>query len=98
MIIPPPKDARLSPEPAVYLQDRNRHIWSIGRVGKREWIKKSGYSKRSMVENTVFRYKTIIGRKMRSRTLAGQRVEAWLGCKILNIMTSLGMPESCRVN
>jgi hypothetical protein len=98
VIIPPPRDARLSLEPAVYLQDRNRHIRSIGRVGKRVWIKKSGYSKRSMVENTVFRYKTIIGREMRSRTLAGQRVEARLGCRILNIMTSLGMPESCRVN
>jgi hypothetical protein len=47
-----------------------------------------------MVENTVFQYKTIIGRSMRSRTFAGQRVEVQLASKILNTMTSLGMPDS----
>ncbi len=50
-----------------------------------------------MVENTVVRYKTIIGRSMRSRTLDGQRVEVQLACKILNTMTLLGMPYSYRV-
>jgi hypothetical protein len=47
-----------------------------------------------MVENAVYRYKTSIGRGMRSRTLEGQRVEVQLGCMILNTMTRLGMPES----
>ncbi len=55
------------------------------------------YPKRSLVENTVFRYKTIIGRSMRSRTLDGQRVEVQLASKILNVMTLLGMPDSYRV-
>jgi len=50
-----------------------------------------------MVENAVFRYKTIIGRGIRSRTFAGQRVEAQLASKILNTMTRLGMPDSYRV-
>ena len=50
-----------------------------------------------MVENTVYRYKTIIGRDMRSRTLAGQRVEVRLACWVLNTMTRLGMPDSYRV-
>ncbi len=49
-----------------------------------------------MVENTMYRYKTIIGRSMRSRTLDGQRVEVQLACKILNTMTRLGMPDSYR--
>ena len=53
---------------------------------------------RSMVENTVYRYKIIIGREMRARSLAGQRVEARIGCKIINTMTRLGMPDSYRVN
>ena len=96
-IIPPPRDAQLKSEPSPHLYDRNCHIRSINRVGRREWHKKSGYSKRSLVENTIFRYKLIIGREMRSRTLAGQRVEVRLGCKILNIMASLGMPDSCLV-
>ena len=40
-------------------------------------------SKRSRVENTMHRYKTIIGRSMRSRTFDGQRVEVQLASKIL---------------
>jgi hypothetical protein len=50
-----------------------------------------------MVENAVFRYKTNMGRGMRSRTLESQRMEVWLACKILNTMTSFGMPDSYRV-
>ena len=64
-------------------------IRSIRRLGRRAWHKCSGYSKRSMAENAIYRYKTIIGRGMRSRTLAGQRVEVQLGCRILNTMTWL---------
>ncbi len=96
VIIPPRKDAVLGPETATALQDRNRHIRKIGRVGRREWHLRSGYTKRSRVENVVYRYKTTFGREMKARTLAGQRVEARIGCKILNVMASLGMPESYR--
>ena len=39
----------------------------------------------------------IIGRSMRSRTFEGQRAEVRLACCILNTMTSLGMPDSYRV-
>ena len=45
----------------------------------------------------IYRYKTIIGRAMTSRTLAGQRVEVQLTCRVLNTMTRLGMPDSYRV-
>jgi hypothetical protein len=34
------------------------------------------------------------GHRMRSRSLDSQRVEVSLACKILNTMTSLGMPDS----
>ena len=51
-----------------------------------------------MVENAIYRYKTIIGRSMRSRTLEGQRVEVLLACRILNTMTRLGMPDSSRLD
>ena len=95
IIIPPQRDAQQSSNPV--LTERNRHIRSIDRLGRREWEKKSGYSKRSLVENAVCRFKQIIGPEMRALTLAGQRVEARLGCKILNVMTSLGMSDSYRV-
>jgi hypothetical protein len=67
------------------------------RLGWREWYASSGYSRRSLVENAVFRYKTILGQRMRSRSLARQRVEVNLACKILNTMTGLGRPDSVKV-
>ena len=57
----------------------------------------SGYSRRSLVENAVFRYKSILGQRMRSRSLDGQRVEVRLACKILNTMTGPGRPDSVKV-
>ncbi len=62
-----------------------------------DWYKTSGATKRSMFENAVYRYKTIIGCEMRARTLARQRVEQRIGCEILNKMTAMGMPDSYRV-
>ena len=91
------RNARVKPEVAI-LRERNRNIRSRARLGKRQLHTRSGYSRRSLVENMVFRYKAIIGRTMRSRTLQGQRVEARVGCRILNTMTALGMPESHRVD
>jgi len=97
VLIPPGRDAQLSPNPATALRERNRNIRSIRKLGRREWHTSSGYSKRSMVENTMYRYKTLIGRSMRSRTLGGQRIEVQLASKILNTMTLLGMPDSYKV-
>ena len=57
-------------------------------------LQESGYNKRSKVETTFHRYKAIVGSAMRARGLAAQRVEARIGCKILNTMTALGMPDS----
>ena len=45
------------------------------------------------VETTFHRYKAILGSAMRARGLASQRVEVRLGCKILNTMTALGIPD-----
>jgi len=95
MLIPPARDARLRSAPV--MRERNRNILSIQKLGRREWYKQSGFSKRSMVENTVYRYKTIISRDMRSRSMDGQRTEVQLACKILNRMTLLGMPDSAKV-
>ena len=97
VLIPPGRNAQLSLQPSAALRERNRNIRSIRALGRREWHQRSAYSKRSMVENTVFRYKTIIGRSMRSRTFDGQRVEVQLASKVLNTMTRLGMPDSYRV-
>ena len=75
VVIPPQRNATLSQNSNTAMQERDRHIHAIERHGRREWYKLSGYTKRSMVENAVYRYKAIIGPEMRARTLARQRVE-----------------------
>ena len=97
VLIPRRPAARLNPRPSAAQKERNRNVRLIRKFGRREWHKRSGYSRRSLVENAVYRYKTIIGRRMRSRTLASQHVEAQLGCRILNTMAWLGMPDSYRI-
>ena len=97
VLIPPGRDAQLAPRPSAALEERNRNIRAIRELGRREWHKRSGYSKRSKVENAVYRYKTIIGRWMRSRTLAGQQAEVQIAWRVLNTMIRLGMPDSYRM-
>ena len=96
VLISPRKDAKISPKSAT-TRERNRNIRSRSRLDKRTWHRQSGYSKRSKVETTFYRYKTIVGCAMRARRLVSQRVEARIGCKILNKMAALGMPDSLMV-
>ena len=92
VLIPPRKGAQLALDSAGTRQ-RNRNIRARSRGGKRKWYVASGYSRRSKVETTFHRYKAILGSAMRARGLASQRVEVRLGCKILNTMTALGIPD-----
>ena len=70
---------------------------AVKTLGRRQWKKASGYHRQSRVENTFFRYKSIIGDGLRARSPAGQGSEAVLGCEILNRMTALGRPVSYRI-
>jgi len=45
----------------------------------------------------MFRYKTLIGPRLRARTLAAQKSEARIACAVINHRTPLGMPISQRV-
>ena len=63
-------------------------------MGRRRWKKTSGYHRQARVENTFFRYKSIIGDGLRARSPAGQGAEAVLACNILNQITGLGRPVS----
>ena len=92
VLIPPRKGAQLALDSAGTRQ-RNRHIRARSRGGKRKGYVASGYSRRSKVETTFHRYKAILGSAMRARGLASQRVEVRLGCKILNTMPALGIPD-----
>ncbi len=94
VIIPPRSTAILSEAGTT---QRNDHLRSIERHGRLGWQRRSGYGRRSLVETAMYRYKTIIGRRLQTRTLPNQQTEAKTRCNNFNQMTSLGMPISVRV-
>ncbi len=98
-IIPPQKNAKIKRHGNCKgrTKPRDRAIRYIRKHGKKKWKKVHGYHKRSLAETTMFRYKTIFGDKLQSRTYEHQCVEALLTCKILNKMTLCGMPESEKI-
>jgi hypothetical protein len=66
----------------------------VKEIGRRRWKKESGYHQQARVENTFFKYKSIIGDRIRARHPKSQEAEALMACNILNRMTGPGRPES----
>lgn len=91
--VPPRKDAQRSSDSGSPPTQRDKHVDFINKHGKEAWKYAEYYFRRLKVENAMYRYKTIIGRHMRSRTLKSQKTEAALGCKILNQMSYMGLPR-----
>ena len=52
------------------------------------------YYQQSRVENTFYRYKTILGKKLRSRREESRHVETVIGCNILNRFLEMGRCQS----
>jgi hypothetical protein len=76
---------------------RDENLRAIRKQGRKRWKQTSGYHQRSKAETGVFRYKSILGDSLSSRRFDAQCVEMKLGGKILNTMSSLGMPVSVSV-
>ena len=75
----------------------DRHIQLINERGRLGWQRAVHYGHRSLDEVAMMRYKQLIGRSLRARTLPAQKVEPTVGCKVMNMMTSLGMPTTRKV-
>jgi IS5 family transposase len=90
VIVPPRKTATRSKQSTA----RDRTVRRVRKVGRRQWKKESGYHQQARVENTFFRYKSIIGDRLRARHPKSQEAEAVIACNILNRMVELGRPES----
>src|SRR3954463_5391234 len=97
VIIPPRATAVLGASADTKPSLRDRHSQTIQEKGRRGWERAVSYRQRSLVETTMFRYKTLIGPTLRARTLPAQRTEAHVACSVINRMTQLGMPLSQRV-
>lgn len=73
---------------------RDDIVRRMRKVGRKRWKKEVSYHSRSLVENAFYRYKTILGGKLRSISIENQKIEALVGCNILNRFAQLGMCAS----
>src|SRR5215213_9805418 len=96
VVIPPRATAVARPIAGTTPTQRDQHIRMIQDRGRMGWQKAVGYGRRSLGETAVFRYKGIIGRRLRARTLPAQKPEARAACSVLDRMTRRGMPLSQR--
>lgn len=92
IIIPPPKNAALSPSTASGLSLRDRYIIEIQARGRMAWQSSSGYNQRSRIETQMGRWKAVIGSKLKARRVENQQTEVKIGVTTLNKMTELGRP------
>jgi hypothetical protein len=77
--------------------NRDRTVARVKELGRRQWKKESGYHRQGRVKNVFFRYKSILGDRLRVRHPRAQEAEALLACNILNQMTELGRPKSIAI-
>jgi Transposase DDE domain len=97
VIIPPRKDAVLSPTATTAPSQRDQHLLAIESEGRCGWKRTSGYYAQSHAENVFARFKRTFGGGLRAKRDASQEREASLACQLLNRMRELGCPQSCPV-
>lgn len=98
--IPPRKGSRIRQHgnTAKATLPRDEILRAIRKMGKAAWKKTSGYHRRSIAENVMYRLKTLFGDSLSNRLFEHQATEAFIRCSVLNKMTHLGMPKSYMVN
>ena len=98
-VIPPRVDAKIrqhgnsKDDPLA----RDEVLREIKRKGRKKWKQDNEYHLRNISETAMYRFKAIFGDKLLSRTFNRQVVELIDKCSMLNIMTSLGMPDSVMI-
>jgi hypothetical protein len=84
-------------DPTGWRATRNGILRQMAVHGRSTWRVLSGYTRQSIAENTMFRFKRLFGGRLWAWSLMPQRTEAVVKCAVLNRMTQLGMPETVRV-
>ena len=93
VVVPPTITAAVSRRrPRSSLRDHT--IRRVKQIGRRRWKKESGYHRQARAENAFFRYKSIIGDRLRARHSKAQDADALIACNLLNRMTEFGRPAS----
>ena len=94
MVVPPTKKARTSRKNTGAAIARNATVEAVQELSRREWKKRSDYHQQARVENAFYRYKQLIGGKLRSRHIDAQTTEVSVAVNALNRMLELGAPQS----
>ena len=97
VVVPPKKTACVTGR-GPRSEARDRTIEALNRAGRRQWKKEAGYHRQARVENTFFRYKTIIGGSLRVPCRGGQETETVIAYNVLNEMTARGRPDSYAIS
>ena len=94
VVVPPSKTAVMSGSSTPAARARDATVLRVRDVGRRRWKKESGYHRQATVENAFFRYKRLLGGRLRARQPDAQRIEVRHACNILNHMIELGAAQS----
>ena len=94
VIIPPRKNAALSPTAESAPTQRDEHLAAIERDGVFAWKRTSGYYAQSHAENAFAPYKRMFGGGLRAKREASQERETMIACNLLNRMREFGRPRS----
>jgi hypothetical protein len=97
VIVPPRLTAVPSEDGETTPTQRDRHLQSIAEHGRMGWQKRSGYTRRALVESAIGRFKRVIGNGLRSRTDRRRATEIAVAAHALNHMLELGRSKSVRI-
>jgi ribonuclease HII len=97
MTVPPRSTAVPSKMAESAPTQRDRHLQSIAEHGRMGWQKRSGYTRRALVEAAISRLKRVIGDALRSRTDRRRATEVAVAVQALNRMLEFGRPKSVRI-
>jgi len=94
-IIPPRKGSKKQRTRNPALDPRDETIDRIIRAkrGRRRWKKEVSYHRRSLVETSMFRIKSMLGNRLSNRLTENRSAEIFIRLAALNQMTLMGMPK-----
>jgi hypothetical protein len=96
-VIPPVEGAVHWPASQAGAPERNEAIDHIAQSSKQDWKDKSGYHRRSLVENLMYRFKVLTGDRLWARDVDVQDAEVAVRVGIINRMLVLARPKSVRI-
>ncbi|KGW80939.1 IS5 family transposase [Burkholderia pseudomallei] len=95
--IPPREGAVHWPTTTPGASRRNAALDAIAQGSRREWKQQSGYHRRSLAENAMYRLKTLTDPCLWARRTDTQATEVAVRVGVLNRMAELARPQSVRI-